>query len=167
MDFTRISDPRLSWDFVPGLFPLCDGKPAASPDTKDRQEKRKIEFAAAYYELNRCLEQRRKAIVDSDQSGADTLLEHYHGAVNYRDKLEDLYSPEGFYAEAELDGLITVNLVFHYARKRRRTKAGDGSQCFRLFIPMPPADSDVEGHVVEHLNAHDIDEWLTVPRSEN
>ena len=150
MKLSISEDPRHSTGFRSELYPRCDGLPAPPPGTQDPVQQRMIAFAAAYYRINACLEKRRQAMLNSDEELALFALEDYHKAVRLRDELEDAHAPEGFYAEAELEGLFTVNLIFNHALKQQVHSEASGN--FNLFIPVPLPGTDIEEHLWNHLS---------------
>lgn len=139
MNQSEIDDPRLEEGFRADLFPLCDGAPAPPADSEDRTDRRMLEFATIFYRINRCYDQLRQA---SAGSGPDPhVMAKLEQAAKARDALEDRLAPEGFYAEQELDGVITVNLVFRHALARFRHQQQTpqlSSSKFELEIPLPP-----------------------------
>ena len=146
-------DPRLSPDFQPEFFPSCDGCPAPPPDAEHPVEARMLEFAAAYYRLNRCYERLRLARTGASTEKPEPILEEIDQAVHARDALEDRLSPEGFYAEPIMEGILAVNLLFSYATKRPVEPVPPGGSSFSMFVPMPLPGADLEEHLRQYLGS--------------
>ncbi|HEV8542013.1 MAG TPA: hypothetical protein VGR78_06460 [Verrucomicrobiae bacterium] len=149
-DPKAINDPRLSTDFDPALFPLCDGGEAPPVGTDERIARRKIEFLAVYYRLNQ-LYSLLSAIRNGKSSGDEKeVLQEIQRAIRARDLLEDFYESEGFLGEPVMDGFFYKDIEFTYARRREFYQPA-ASSSFSLFIPMPPPDSNIEEWIREHL----------------
>ncbi len=100
-------DPRLTPEFQPAHYPLCNSLPAPDPATSDRHERRCLEFLAAYYAVNIA-----QARVAETQSPAERAV--LHAALEALEAIEDRYAPIGFFGEPVMDGLSYRDL--HFAR---------------------------------------------------
>lgn len=94
-------------------MPACDGGPWPVPDSSDAIDRQKIEFLAAYTHLNRARAELEKA------RATGTGVPEYAAVVEristFRDHLEDIYAPIGFYAQPENAGEFAINLRFGHA----------------------------------------------------
>jgi hypothetical protein len=145
-------DPRLSPNFDPTYLPLCEGFLPPEPETEHPIEQRMLEFVAAYYRLNECYDRLRLARLGSSQESPAHILEDIDKAVHARDALEDRLSPEGFYAEAIVEGVLTVDLVFSHALKKHVSPAQVVQSSFSLYVPMPPPGVDIDDYLRQHLS---------------
>lgn len=146
-------DPRQYPDFNPLHFPLCDGRPAPTPDPTNWIHERILEFATAYYHLNRNYDRLRKVRIGESKETPEAVLKDIEAAAFCRDTLEDRLAPEGFYAEPIIDGIITVDLVFSHALKKRiEIDIPPVESSFSLFVPMPPPGTDLKEHLRRHLS---------------
>ena len=110
----RITDPRLLSDFDPALYPQCDEVAAPSPYEVGVSALRKLEFLAAYYEINR----RHQALLSVRASKGGPVeersaLQAIERALLARDGLEDKYTPLGVAATPVFEkGFVkSVNFV--------------------------------------------------------
>ena len=106
-------DPRLSPDFEPRCWPLCNGGPAPAPGSPGLHERRCLEFLAAFYQLN-VLNTR---LHDSRKKGAPrrrikSLLDEIASATAALEVLEDRYAPIGFFGEPVMKGIRYQNIAF-------------------------------------------------------
>ena len=164
----EFDDPRLEEGFRADLFPLCDGVAAPPADSEDRTDLRMLEFASVFYRINLCYDQLRKAGAGTDPD--PEIMVKLEAAAKARDALEDRLAPEGFYAEQELEGLTTVNLVFRHALARFRPQEPipqQSSSDFELEIPLPPPPGVT---LKQHLHNHfaellgiDVGEGIELP----
>ena len=126
------ADPRRRRGFLPGLLPLCDGEAPPPPGATGTLARRKIEFLAAYYELN-VLYTKLEA-VRRKGGNARAVLNKIEEAVRARDQLEDRYAPEGFLGAPEMEGLFFRNVRFSHARAA--APAPEPESSFSLFVPI-------------------------------
>jgi len=113
---------RLRPDFNPAFFPRCDGGPAPISSSADRYDRMMLEFAEAYYELNRTQALLDKARTALDADLEAVALEQFCSASDARDNLEDRYAPEGVYAEPVKERGVYVDLYFQCAKKPDRPR---------------------------------------------
>jgi hypothetical protein len=122
-------------DFDSGLYPKCDQGPPPSPFDTSSAAITKLEFLAAYYEINqgysRLLAARAQNARPEEERAA---LEAIERALLARDALEDKYARLGVAATAEfVDGYArNVNFV-----QPHRPLAG--SSLAMLFAVRPPS----------------------------
>jgi hypothetical protein len=114
------SDPRSLPNYDPSLIPLCDGEDMPPREAEDRNLRRVIEFASAYYQMNFFAVRADTARAAGDMQGERLALEEFRSASRKRDSLEDRYAPEGFLAEPILEGNRYVDLRFNWAGKPPR-----------------------------------------------
>ena len=115
---------------------------------------RMLEFAGIYYRLNVLYTRLQEVRLGSSAAAPAAILAEIGQAMQDRDALEDRLAPEGFFAEAVIDGLITTNLVFSHAlKKSMEPRPAASSSSFSLFVPMPQPGEDLEAHLRRHLGA--------------
>ena len=107
------SDPREEADFRCEHWPLCNGEPAALPNTSGLHERRCLEFLAAFYRLN-VLNSRLLAsrAAGSAEEVNRLILSDINFATKELEKLEDRYAPIGFYGEPSMEGITYRNIIF-------------------------------------------------------
>jgi len=104
-------DPRLKRNFVPCCFPLCEGKDAPAEEANGPIARRKLEFVAAYYQINLAYDR----LAAAPETKREAAVRKLNAALSARDALEDRYAPIGFLAEPHLEGVHCVNLTFMHA----------------------------------------------------
>jgi hypothetical protein len=106
----------------------------------DPIERRKLEFVAAYYEINLAYD-RLAAASEIERRAA--ILE-LNEALSARDELEDRYAPIGFLAEPHLEGVQCVDLTFMHAPQTPLDPVSLNSE-FSISPPLPiPAEALVQ-----------------------
>ncbi len=142
-DPTSIRDPRTEADFQAEHWPLCDGGEPPPSGTDDRTGRRKIEFLASYYRLNRLYGRLDALRNDASKEDERLVLQQIQMAIAERDALEDFYAPEGFLGEPVMDGIFYRNIEFTHARRREyyQTKA---TSAFSVFVQLPPPGESAE-----------------------
>ncbi|MDB6151585.1 MAG: hypothetical protein JWL90_38 [Chthoniobacteraceae bacterium] len=113
-------DPRFSADFDASLLPICDGGSLPSSFSVDPNDRLIIEFAAAYYLMNKALRLAEAARRARDQEAELAALRDLRSASHARDALEDRCAPTGFFAEPVFENDRYVELHFMWAGKRAR-----------------------------------------------
>ena len=106
-------DPRLSPDFEPRFWPLCNGEPAPPANRPNLHERRCLEFLAGFYQLNvlnQGLHDSRKA--RAPRRRIKSLLDKIASATAALEALEDRYAPIGFFGEPVMKGIRYHNIVF-------------------------------------------------------
>ena len=106
-------DPRTGPGFQPECWPLCNGKQAPPPGSKNIHEKRSVEFLAAFYRIN-VLNAKLLAAraAHSSNKKANAILAEISKAMAALEKLEDRYTPIGFFGEPEMEGIRYRNITF-------------------------------------------------------
>src|SRR6266446_2560233 len=113
-------EPRSSRGIQWQYYPTADGKPARVRYSKDRNDRIKMEFLAAYCRLNRCyahlLEIRGEQVSDpaSRERSERVGLQKIEKALRLRDRLEDRYAPYGVIAEPVMEHGFTVDVKFSF-----------------------------------------------------
>ena len=106
----------------------------------DPIERRKLEFVAAYYEINLAYD-RLGAASEIERRAAVLELNE---ALNARDQLEDRYTSIGFLAEPHLNGVQCVDLIFMHAPQTALDPVSLSSE-FSISPPLPiPAKVPVQ-----------------------
>lgn len=106
-------DPRTESGFKPHLWPGCGENGAPPIGTQDLHERRSIEFLAAYYWIN-CLhaELATSRQADASQKKIREALTAIETALEELDRLEDRYTPIGFYGEPKMNGVFYESIAF-------------------------------------------------------
>lgn len=145
-----IEDPRLGVDYQPGAMPLCDGGEAPPIGAPEQIARRKVEFLAVYYRLNRLYSRLSAVRSGSSNDNEQEILNAIKQAIRERDQLEDFYEPEGFLAEPLMDGFYYRSIEFTHAR-RREYYPGPNSSKVSVFIPLPAQGDDLQSWIRKHL----------------
>ena len=122
-------DPRCRSNFRPHYFPQVNGGDAPPVGATEQNDRIKIEFLAAYYDLNceysRLLAVRKGAESPMRAGGERECLQAIEKVLIVRDRLEDQYAPLGVISEPVTNEGFTVNLKISFgnadAAGRRRT----------------------------------------------
>jgi hypothetical protein len=110
----NFADPRLKRSFKPEFWPLCNGAPSPGPKASDLYDRRCVEFLAAYYKLN-VLSSRLLAVKGKsapERNRRKRLLALIEQASTALEKLEDRYTPVGFYGQPTMDGVFYRDIHF-------------------------------------------------------
>ena len=106
-----MNDPRSLPGFDPTLYPQCDH--ADLPTDASAIAARKLEFLAAYYDLNRSyrslLSLRAAGRPPEEERAALQAIER---ALLARDALEDKYAPYGVVATPDFENGLVKNISF-------------------------------------------------------
>jgi hypothetical protein len=138
-------DPRKAPGFNPDWYPKADGREAPASDSTDACDRIRLQFLAAYYELNcayTCLQAFRSANPKKPgaaQAGELTALKQIEELLRRRDALEDQFAPLGVIAEPVMQQGFTVDVTFSFGAERRATDLQGGvySSAY-ISIPLPP-----------------------------
>jgi hypothetical protein len=106
------SDPRLLPDFDPACLPTCDGDALPHRESKDPHDQCMIEFAAAYYAMNRAQALFERAQQLDDGAAMKAADEQRRAACRARDALEDRLALIFFFAQPIMRGEWYVDLHF-------------------------------------------------------
>ena len=145
-------DPRLERDFDPKLYPKANGALPPAPEAEDRDDRIKIEFCAAYYQLNRLqtglTEMRRGASYSAGDGRERELMQEIEKHLRIRDELEDRYTPYGVIAETILKDGLTVDIKFTFGDRTmfRQQRTQLISSTAVLFFP-DEDDSDANEEI--------------------
>ena len=137
-------DPRNEADFCLQWYPKADGKDAPPADSTDRQDRIRLKFLAAYYNINKAyahlLEIRRIHSIASAEGKTAELeaLRAIEVLLCERDALEDEFAPVGIIAEpVSLNG-FTIDLKFTLgAVQRSKFGPHDFYSSTYISIPLP------------------------------
>jgi hypothetical protein len=106
-------DPRTKPGFLAEHWPLCNGEAGPPIGATDLHERRRLEFLAAYYEVN-CLVAELPAARATHQ-GASELpgrLDAVAAAWQRLDALEVRYEPIGLYGKPVMQGAAYRDIAF-------------------------------------------------------
>lgn len=140
---TNLEDPRCQSDFQPQYYPLANHQMAPPAGALERNDRIKLEFLAAYYELNcaysRLLAARQGPPSPELDETEKESLRAVEKRLIVRDKLEDQYAPFGVIADPVVRNGFTVNVIFSFgnvdATGRRRSELYTITA--RVPIPLP------------------------------
>jgi hypothetical protein len=108
------ADPRNARGFDPSAWPLCNAAPGPLPGSADLYDRRCLEFLALYYKLNvlnkRLLAAQKRSAKSS--TAKKTLLGQINKTLTALEKLEDRYTPIGFFGEPTMDGVFYRDITF-------------------------------------------------------
>src|SRR5687768_8736852 len=118
-EFTTTPDPRLGAAFLAHFLPLCDlgdPPPVGAPKGNDRI---RLEFLAAGYQLNVAFARRLVAGEDLSPEDQAALARELERCQQIRDDLEDRYAPYGVIGEATVVKGFVVNISFTFPDESR------------------------------------------------
>jgi len=138
-----LEDPRRRSDFRPQYYPLANHQDAPPLDALERNDRIKLEFLAAYYELNceysRLLAARQRPPSPEHDEAEKKSLQAVERLLIVRDQLEDQYAPFGVIADPVVKNGFTANVIFNFgnvdAAGRRRSELYTITAC--VPIPLP------------------------------
>ena len=134
-------DPRSLPDFEPRHYPQVNGEVPPVPDTTERNDWIKVEFAAAYYALN-CAHARIVALRQEPDSAArrteeKKLLQEIERLLIARDDLEDFYAPFGVIAEPTVKEGFTVDLNLSFGNVDAFGRLRSDAYTITACVPVP------------------------------
>jgi hypothetical protein len=135
-----LKDPRIGSNFLPHFLPLSDCGDPPPPDAPGRNDQVRLEFLAAYYELNTAYAQllldQQKDRAPTESARASRKIERL---LRLRDHLEDRYAPLGVIAEATFAKGFAVNITFTFPDESRwvREQQGATAREAELRFPLP------------------------------
>lgn len=149
------NDPRTEPGFAPECFPACNGQALPQMvDLSDRNGRILLEFAIAYYELNReyraLVAVRNLLAADTRFVQEQTQLRRIEASLRRRDELEDFYAPFGVIVEPQMKDGMAVNLVCSFGNQFASGRQRSEWVTLTAAAPVPlPADISLERFVVE------------------
>jgi len=141
MEQKHIQDPRTCEGFLSNFYPRANAKDPPPPDATSRNDRVKLEFLAAYYELNRLHARLLSARQEADPARRDEA-EHeamlaIEKALIIRDALEDRYAPFGVIAApVVVNGFIT-DLTFSFGNVDAAGRLRSEVFTIEARIPIP------------------------------
>ena len=119
-----MNDPRHQPDFVPALFPHCDGQALAPrPDGTDPDWPAKLELLTAYYEINvfaTRLEAIRTAASPSGLPGEPEAIARLQNAIVAQECISAKLAAQGIAASTQWEGVLARNVTFSCPPRDRR-----------------------------------------------
>ncbi len=136
-----VTDPRSQRDFEPRHYPLVNGDNPPAPDAIERNERIKVEFAAAYYALN-CVHARLVAVRSQPDSierrtEEKNLLRETERRLIARDDLEDFYAPFGVIGEPVVEEGFTVDLIISFGNVDAFGRLRSDCYTITACVPIP------------------------------
>jgi hypothetical protein len=136
-------DPRRRGDFQLRFYPSANGRDVSLAEVTGRNDRILIEFAGAYYEINRAYSRLldARANPDSGQRRDEErkCLQAIEATLILRDRLEDQYAPFGVIADPVVKDGFTVDMKISFgnvdAAGKRRSE--DYTITARVPIPLP------------------------------
>ena len=111
-----MKDPRTDRNFIPKLYPSCDGQPFDLVFRTDRLRAIKARFLAAYYQINveyaRLKSWRRAKGRRARPDEERTIQQALEKAILAREKLEDRHASRGIVASPLYQGGFAINVQF-------------------------------------------------------
>jgi len=136
-----IEDPRTRRDFKPRYFPRVNGQEAPPPDATERNDRIKLQFLAAYYDLNceyaRLLEVRSRPPSNDRQEAERKSLQAVDRLLIVRDQVEDEYAPLGVIAEPFVEDGFTVNLKISFGNVDAFGRRRSEGYTVTAYVPIP------------------------------
>ena len=136
-------DPRRRDDFEPRHFPCLNGQHARELNIAEKHDRIKLEFLAAYYELNRAqarlLETRSSANSHQGREAEKKCLQAIEGLLVRRDQLEDLHAPLGVIAEPVVEDGFTKDLMITFGNLDAEQRRPEWHP-FTAFVPIAVPD---------------------------
>jgi hypothetical protein len=137
----HFDDPRNRSDFRPQHYPRVNGQPAPPPGATERNDRIKLEFLAAYYDLNgayaRLLEARGHPDSPERRDAEKKCLQATERLLIVRDSLEDKYAPLGVIAEPIVKNGFTVNLNISFGNVDAAGRLRSDYYTVTACVPIP------------------------------
>lgn len=135
------TDPRTRADFQPRHYPRLNGQEAPPPAATERNDRIKLEFLAAYYELNcvhaRLLAARQAAASPARGETEKNILQNVEQLLMVRDGLEDHYAPQGVIAEPIVKDGFTVNVILSFGNVDAAGRCRSELYTISTRVPIP------------------------------
>ena len=142
-------EPRTRTDYDPRYYPRVNGQDAPPPDATERNDCIKLQFLAAYYDLNcahaMLLEVRNQPQSDERRAAEKKSLQAVDRLLIVRDQLEDEYAPFGVIADPIVKDGFTVNLEISFGNVDAFGRSRSEGYTVTAFVPVPlPAGAALE-----------------------
>lgn len=148
----HFDDPRNRRDFRTQHYPRVNGQEAPPPVATERNDRIKLEFLAAYYDLNgahaRLLETRGQPDSPERREAEKKCLQAIERLLIVRDSLEDQYAPLGVIAEPIVKDGFTMNVKISFGNVDAAGRLRSESYTITACVPIPLP----EGVKFENLN---------------
>ena len=146
------TDPRNRPDFQPQHYPRVNGQEAPPPAATERNDRIKLEFLAAYYDLNCAYAQlvalRQEAESPARREAEKRLLQNVESLLIIRDGLEDGFAPSGVIAEPVVKDGFTMDLITSFgnvdAAGRLRSEMYTITACVPIPLPQGVKFEDLD-----------------------
>lgn len=132
-------DPRIGSNFLPQFLPLSDLGDPPPVGTPHRNDRIRLEFLGAYYEIHAAFARFLAAQGHKPAKERARIEREIERLQGIRDQLEDRYAPYGVIAEATVAKGFVVNVTFTFPdesrwfREQRSTEAWEAE----LRFPLP------------------------------
>jgi hypothetical protein len=135
------TDPRSRAGFQPPHYPRVNGQEAPPPTATGRNDRIKLEFLAAYYDLNcayaRLLAVRQEADSPARREAEKKSLQNVERLLIVRDGLEDQYAPLGVIAEPVVKDGFTVNVILSFGNVDAAGRLRSEMYTLTACVPVP------------------------------
>lgn len=136
-----MKDPRNLPDYESRFYPRVNGGEAPAPDAGEQNERIKVQFAAAYYALNReharLVALRTQTDSVSRKREEKVLLQKIEALLIARDELEDFYAPFGVIAEPVVEQGFTVDLKLSFGNVDAFGRLRSDCYTITACVPIP------------------------------
>ena len=135
------TDPRTRSDFQPQHYPRVNDQEPPPPSATERNDRMKIEFLAAYYDLNCAYAQlvavRQEAESPALRDAEKKLLQNVERLLIVRDGLEDRFAPLGVIAEPVVKDGFTVNVILSFGNVDAAGRLRSEMYTITACVPIP------------------------------
>lgn len=135
------TDPRNRPDFQPQHYPRANGLEASPPSSAGPNDRIKLEFLAAYYDLNcayaQLVEVRQEAESPARREIEKNLLQNVERLLIIRDCLEDRFAPSGVIAEPVVKDGFTVNVILSFGNVDAAGRLRSEMYTITACVPIP------------------------------
>jgi len=135
------SDPRSRAEFQPQHYPRVNGQEPPPPTATERNDRIKLQFLEAYYDLNcayaRLFAARQEAESPARREAEKKLLQNVERLLIMRDGLEDQYAPLGVIAEPVVKDGFTVNVILSFGNMDAAGRLRSELYTITASLPVP------------------------------
>lgn len=135
------TDPRSRAEFQPQHYPCVNGQEAPPPTARGRNDRIKLEFLAAYYDLNceyaRLVAVRQEADSPARREAEKKCLQNVESLLIVRDGLEDRHAPLGVIAEPVAKDGCTVNVILSFGNVDAAGRLRSEQYTITASVPIP------------------------------
>jgi hypothetical protein len=138
------TDPRSRVEFQTQHYPRVNGQEAPPPTATGRNDQIKLQFLAAYYDLNceyaRLVAARQEADSPERREAEKKSLQNVERLLIVRDGLEDQCAPLGVIAEPVAKDGFTVNVILSFGNVDAAGRLRSEQYTITASVPIPLPD---------------------------